>query len=456
MLLHLILGPLLLLSGGVHRDSPEQALEDQAALGKHELLIVQTLRELRDPQHAPLEELALRLRPHAGDQLELLVGILASRQVPALDQEVQILSEVQRSLILMTLEQMDAGKAALYLRKLPAKVSGPAEASARVELMGSIGSREDLDAIFLLMQETWLPKPAEEAPAPSLGRAERETLRRAVSSIAQRDSGTFDHLKHRWPGLHPEIQTELVLSMGSLRNPLGFGVLEAALKEQGPLSISALAQLPKLGRHPFLNRNEDMRQAVRPYLSDSTAHISAACQALGVLGDMDSISMLIEHLGHAEEQVSQAAYWALGQLSGQSFPRDAQRWRFWHDSELIWMRTQKEATLQKLHSPDAQVAARAAQLCNQHPLVYDELEASVERLLRSRNQDSQGTGMRLAQRHGMRWALPAVIEELEHPDPALAALALEAAQALSGTDLGSDPKPWSHYLLEHAFLFRNR
>lgn len=456
MLLHLILGSLLVLTGGVYRDSPKQSFEDQAAASKHGALIVQSLRGLRDPGHAPLDELAHRLRPHAGDQLELLVKILATRQVPGLGEEAQTLSEVQRSLILMLLEGIDAAKTSQFLRKLPTKIKGRAEASARIELLGSIGSREDLDMVFALAQESWLSKQGQVAAPVSLRHSERATLRRAVSSIVQRDSGSFDHLKHRWPSLHQQIQTELVLCVGNLHNPLGFDVLEVALLEDGPLASSALAQLPKLGKHPSLRRNEDLRRAVRPYLSGSDSHARAACQALGVLGDMESIAKLIELLDHQAQQVAQAAYWALGQLSAQDFPMDAQRWQFWHNAELLWVRSEKEAALRELHSADPLVAARAAELLNQHPLVFDDLEDSVERLLRSASHASQAIGMRLAQRRGMLWALPALIEELDHPDPQLAATALKAAQALSGSSLDAEEKLWSHYLQEHAYLLSNR
>jgi hypothetical protein len=416
--------------------------------------VIEILRSLRDPEHAAPADLALLLLPYANEQLPLLAKILKSRKVPGGAGEAQSLSEVQRDVLLMTIGMLEPARAREFFLERSGAGLAEGQMLTRVELLGALGDRAQLEEVFEIANQTWLGHPGEGSSEETLKREERAVLGRALHSILARDEGSFNHIKQRWSLLHPELKTEILLAAGSSAHADAGGVLALVLKVDDPLAGLAIGQVKKLGGFIPLQFRSELRGFIRPFLSGDSKWVSEACQTLGTLGDTDSIGQLVELLEHEQPKVRDAAHWGLGQITGLSFAKDGSRWRFWHAREKQWTLANLDKTLQELRSGKPERAAHALATLVQHPLAHDALDRSVIDLIRGRNPQLKLLGIRMASERRLPEELPHLIELFDDSDQSVREAAWAAACTLSGLDAVPGSKLWREFLGLHSYLVR--
>ena len=109
------------------------------------------------------------------------------------------------------------------------------------------------------------------------------------------------------------------------------------------------------------------------------------------------------------------------------------------------MRSEKAESFRLLHSNDARIAGKAAESLKKHPLAFDELENSIEMLLRNQRITIQLVGVQLAAARNLVWALPVLVEMFSDRDQELSAQAFRAACSISGLSAPIDSKLWDEF-----------
>ena len=254
-----------------------------------EAVVVETLRLLRDPGHPPVEELVPGFTESARYVPGLLFDVLVERRVPA-DEDVpaQRLSVFQRDLVVAGFEQM--GRTFVYhaIGDRLQEAADLAERRATVEVLGAIGTGDDLMRVFELAL-------AEDEHRTDRGMA--EAFRRTISSILRRDPRAFGRLTRSWRSEREELHPTLVLAVGDSARPEALEFIADVILWDEDLSVVAMAQIPRVGMSEEEHLNEELRVRLRHYLDpEQPAHCRTACLGLAELKDTDAIPYLIDLL----------------------------------------------------------------------------------------------------------------------------------------------------------------
>jgi hypothetical protein len=396
--------------------------------------VVRILRTLRDPDHAPIAELAPGFTRVSRHMPEYLFEMLETGVVPDEGEGEQLLSIYQRELILAAYAEMGRS-AALGKLRTAMQAEELSARQASVFVYSAVGSDEDLSRVF----EFALVDPEVER----LGAAMTEAVRLAATSILAREpSGGFRWIERNWRNLEEPLLIELVMAVGDTRDPRGLELLAEVMLWREELVGVAIAQVRKLGRALDEGLNDEIATSLRLQLDGEPPNIRAACHAIASLRDLESIPILIELLEHEERGVGDAAHSALRSMTEMAFPAVPRLWSHWYTEEQRWDFRQKQRAFDELLSRDLELVERAAAEIRRHPLAHDDLTAAVPRLLASPRPEIAQYGCKLALELGELRTVPFLIDSIQEDGGELGEEAWQTARALTGWDLPRDFNVW--------------
>lgn len=398
--------------------------------------MVDTLRLLRDPNHPPIESLAPDFT-EAGRQVPgLLFDVLVARRVPASeDVPSQGLSIFQRDLILASYEEM--GRSFVY-HTIGERLQEPveiAERRAAIEVLGAIGTSDDLLRVFDLALTD-----DEERTSRGMDAA----FRCSIAGILERDPRAFHRLSRSWRSEREELQATLVLAVGDSGSSDALEFLADVILWDEDLAVVAMAQIPRVGRSEDEHLNEELRVRLRHFLDPGQpGHCRSACLALAELEDTEAIPYLIDLLAsdYADAGIKTNATRALQTITGLRFPPDVRRWNHWYEGELNWMRRERAREFRRIMSHDEVQVAKGLREVAKHPFAKDELIHTLRSILIDRNEEVRVLACKALADHGNDHVVPWLIDALEDSDPEVRYAAWEALKKLTGLEL--TPLEWA-------------
>jgi len=382
-------------------------------------------------------ELRRRLTLLPGEELPRLFRLaVEGRLVLAPNGEVLPLDEVG----------LDAVRAALAVRPRRELVTfldglsrAPLELRERLEahrLFSVAGGGEHLRLLLRLSLVPGDGLPPQELRASFVG---------ALAAVLKRDELALEQI----PSLFAESPPGLVGS-----------VIEAVAEVTGPHATQVLARL--LGRVPGLDGlllgrlaqradsadlcDEFVLDGLRRYLRHADpVLVVAACRALAVLGDDGAVEELIVLLERGDERVRAASGAALTTLSGLSFGLDVERWSSWFQDEQRWWNERAETELARVEGARGAEYVRAARAVLEHRLHRDRIAEAFVQALGRRAADEVWLACRALGELRSRVSLAALVECLEHEDPAVREAAWRALQAITGEALPAESASWARF-----------
>ncbi|MEW6746422.1 MAG: HEAT repeat domain-containing protein [Planctomycetota bacterium] len=251
-----------------------------------------------------------------------------------------------------------------------ARDENPHVRAAAVEDLGTLDSPAMVEQILEAARDR--DARVIEAAARALGRMKSaESLEAVLSGLSSSDA---------------RMRRAALLGVGRLEVPLPAAVaLVAPLVESGDEQIRRAA-IQALSRHagkeqaaPFVKALEDPLPALRVLAAEALGKLKvteaalplcarlddadwavrkAAAEALGRLRVRESIQPLLEHFESAEGLLVEVMYQALVAVTGQNFPLDRARWRWWWDEYGAGYRLLTDEEIEDAKRRSAEAIAR--------------------------------------------------------------------------------------------------
>ena len=396
--------------------------------------IVRILRGLRDRDHQPLEELLPAFTAAGRGVPHDLHDMLVTGRVLDLGDGVQVLSVIQRRLILDAYGELGG---AFLRRELGTRLSAPADPAERraaVRTLGVIADAYDLETLL-----DFAHVEGEER----LDRDMDGALREATAAILRRDSRAFDRLQSMWRSTPIEVRGALLAGVGATRDPRSLELVKEVIAWHADDVGQAIAQVPKIGASSDQRLNDELAFHLRSFIGpDRPSHMRAAILAVAALDDLESIPLLIELLDHESRGVRQNSLWALRDLTGQNYSSDAKRWSYWHAREVEWSRREQGKLFRQVVSRDAAEVMQALREISKHPLARHELGIASRTLARHRSHLARAEFCRTAAKLACREAIAHLVDLLADPSQLVSRAAWEALVEITGEDLPAEPGAW--------------
>ncbi len=395
---------------------------------------VSTLRSLRAADHPPVATLAPAFANTTSGQAWFLFDVLESGVVPDVGEGSQLLSAVQRALVLESFTVRGRAAVLAELEQRLRRAASTAERRAAMHVWGAIGAADDLEALLELARPT-----GDQTPPPRY----RDVVRSAVASLLGRDKRGFEPLGRLWEECSDGVLLGLVEAIGDVRDPAGLELLVKVLSWRPALAAATLAQVRKIGPSPDERFNDELVLVLRAQLdAEDPAHTRVLVEALVALNDLESVEPLIEFLEHEDDGLRRTAHWGLRELTGLPFALDAKRWTHWLATERRWLQAEKTRVFRDLFSDDFGDVRRAMSEIRRHPLAREELSVSLAVLLRDELPAVRLLACDTARELGDVRLVTHLVEHLEDESPAVADAALAAARGLTGFDLPANVEAW--------------
>jgi hypothetical protein len=428
-------------SGAVQEgSSPQEAVQEAPRLwSAQERAAIQLLRSLRKKVRPPDEELASRLSDKGDALVPFFFDVLQARAVPAHDEGLpQKLSEIQENVILLTMGHLDRNVVLGHVTSRMALELDTEQVAGRrlaaIACLGAAGRGNDFTALFEL---------ALTSDEHELDRRREEALRRAATSILERDPKGFEQLTYLRRITRPELLPTLVAAVGDTRDGSGLAFLSEVAYWHPNLILDVMCQVRLVGKSSIESVNDAMRVRLRPYLDEAQpGPCRAAIMALTTLLDVDSIGPMIALLDSEDAGLRGNALWALRTVTGLALSPSRETWARWHQGELFWLVRQKASEFQHLRSNDPATVASALRAILTHPLALGELRSALPELLQNRWPAIRTLACRtLAELHAGE-SVSKLVWALEDKDRGVADAAYLALKQLTGLDLPRDPSAW--------------
>lgn len=396
---------------------------------------IRLLRSLRSKQRPSEEELVAQLSLPGEGLLPLLFEVLLRRVVPPLDGgEEQILSEIQETIVLRTLEGYDRETVLGHLEPRLAAGSEPRLRHSAMLVLGHAGRANDLMQLFELAL------PSSEL---ALERPMARALERAVAALVRRVPEAIEQLIQLRRITRSELFPSLIAAVGAAGDPRGLAYLAEVLYWSEPLALDVLSQVPRLGPSGEVSLDEPMRARLRVFLApDRPGHCRAAITALTALLDLESVGTFIGLLSAEDRGLRENAHWALKQLTGLAYSPTPETWSRWHQSELSWMVRSRAPEFHRLLQGDAAEAADALRTILVHPFARGELCATLPELLKSRHATLRELACRSLGELEVVSATEKLVWTLEDPVVEVRQAAHAALRRLTRLDLPLEPIAW--------------
>ena len=402
--------------------SPHGAQANRRVEADPHALLVRELATLQGGERA--WDVAQRLAAIGPRAAEAVLAALARTAVAAHDAELArqpeplVLGAREREALLMSAHQI--GRPAFAT--LWSEAAASSDASLRcavIELVGVVGDGEDLRVALTAAS----PADGERADPRAV-----EALEEAALALVNRDSMNRSPFRAAILSAPPELATRLIraVARGGDRRALDF--LGDLLGFDARLDLPLLSQIAALAR---TLDSVEARQGERlyGYLANKDRQLArAAAVALGELGDVGALDLLLDASAASDRGLSGAAFRALEQVTAMKLPHRTERWRSWLASEREWKQLRYPQLTRDLTSSSAPRIAAALREFAAHPLEREHLAVLVTPFV-----DHEDTGVRLAacrtlQALGPAYARLALERATSDADPQVAAAASAALQ----------------------------
>jgi len=382
-------------------------------------------------------QLQQRIVESGRDAVAAQLDILLRNRVPETSPKdgPQVLSDVQRELLLSALGQMPANAVCQELEARLAKT--PDERAAKLGAMRALGVVGDANALaqLIALAPRKSATPDEVLPLPS-----REALCSATTTLLRR-------LPAAWPALAAALRTTdasaarpLLDALGSTRDPRALAILLEVARTNAKLKWQAAGLVPRCGSslnaeldRQFLEwvRNE-LQSAEPPY-----ARTLLAC--VGALDDGAWVPTLIERLEDENSGIREEALCGLRRISGLAYAMDPSPWRAWYETESRWHAQQRPKLLAQFASAETPKVLGAVREYSQHRTRRGELADELVRVLEHAKPEVRTLVISVLEQLGSPAACPALTGMLRDSDKRVVEAAWRALRAISGIELPHDP-----------------
>jgi HEAT repeat protein len=385
--------------------------------------------QVAPPDGALTEELAL----HAGNELPRVLDALCEHRAPgAADEKELPLSPALQALFANALAKLPQKEVLAALEKNLGGKTDDAARRARLQVLGYVGTAEELPHVFELALHE-----GETAIAPALA----AELRATFAGILVRDPEVAEaRLLSGWKRLGEPLLEPLVLAVGDTGDPRGVELLTEIAIWKDELAPVAIAQIRAMGPSPAEHVNMALLDLVHSRLNTArTDRAQTLLVVMGELSDFGSVPMLIERLEDDHPGTRMSALWALQRMTGLQMPGNSQLWKRWLEKELSWAQLERDQTIERLGSRSRAEAVAAAQEIARHRYERPLLSQAVAGALESPDPE-----VRLAVCHALSaLGSPAAGDALqlarEDPDPRVAQAATSAWLTIQGVAESAPP-----------------
>jgi hypothetical protein len=420
-------------------EAPAQATAQATALGfalaPEHLSIAAALRAARSPDAPSADQLAARIAGCGPGALGAQLDLLVARRVPQCgpDDQPQILSVPQRVILLDGLARMGSARARAELEtRLAAAPRDPALALAAVDVLGAVGSVDDLRRLAELA-------PRRGAEERALTREARSSLRAAGASILRRSDAAWRAWATGVCSVDPAAGRELLDAVGEVRDPRALGVLHQVARCRPELEDHAIALAA--GCAPSTDaalRADFAAWALNALAGARRERARLLLRALGAHDDGEAVPALIGTLTHEDRALRQAARDALHAMTGLGLPADASAWGAWYELELRWNENERARCRELLASRQRETVAGVLREYAARRVHRSRLAGDVEPLLGAADPTVRRLACMTLRELRAPGSCQALAGALADPDPAVARTAWEALCAISGLELPQD------------------
>ena len=308
-----------------------------------------------------------------------------------------------------------------------------------IQLMGEVGNVRGLGLLL------------EELSTASRGWQRVPELQRRIEAglvtAMARESGSFHDLRNSIAEIDVALLIPVSRALACDGRETAVNLLVEMLDRDPELDLAVLAALGELDPRQAALADGTRAHAVRPYLASSVPRARArAAVALGELHDEYSFGPLVALLDDPEPAVRRAALRALRELSGLRWPPDAERWKRWYRSEVLWLDQLAQVMARRSRAAEPAEAIAAMRQLSSHPLFRAELSPELVGCLRHPETAVAVGAAHALRRLGDPASIPALITALDDPRSAVANVVHQGLSALSGEDLPPDPEAWHRWL----------
>lgn len=297
-----------------------------------------------------------------------------------------------------------------HLREL-AQEDVPASALVfGVQLLGDFGGRQDLGLLLELGDA-------------GVAAGSRDELTKAYESsllrILARNRDALEEIVFSFPATPDALLDATVTSLGALSSHAALDCLSGLLGAHPRGTARVLAEIARLGsrlRHPV---PPTVCHRVRLWLEQDDELLKVlTADALGALGDIESIPRLMEYLDEWPGARTPAAK-ALRAIAGVSRAGRPESWRTWYADELDWWEGEAQRQFTQLRSLDPAVVFNAVRLVVPHRWRRHEVASELVVVLDRPEFELVSIACKGLAHLGSPVAVSELIELLEHEDAAV-------------------------------------
>jgi HEAT repeat protein len=401
------------------------------------LRIAAALREARRASPNDKPQLLQRIVESGRDAIAAQVDILLRNRVPETNPKdgPQILSEVQRELLLSALGQMPANAVRKEIEARLAKTPDDREANlGAIHALGVVGEADDVAQLVALV-----PRKTDD-PELALPFASRDTLRSATTTLLRRIPSAWPALATVLRKTDPSTARPLLDALGSTRDPRALGILLEVARTNAKLKWQAAGLAPRCGSSLNAELDRQFLEWVRNELPNAEppyARTLLAC--VGALDDGAWVPTLIERLEDENSGIREEALGGLRRISGLAYPMDPKAWRTWYETETRWHTVQRPKLLLQFASAETPKVLAAVREYSQHRTRRGELADELLRVLEHSKPEVRIQVISVLEQLGSPVACPALLGLLRDDDKRVVEGAWRALRAISGIELPHDP-----------------
>jgi HEAT repeat protein len=400
------------------------------------LRVAAALREARRASPGSGAQLQQRIIGSGRDAVAAQVDILLRNRVPETSPKdgPQILSEVQRELLLGALAQMPQQTVRQELDARLAK--SPEEVSARlgvIHALGVVGKADDLARLVELA-----PRKAEN-PELDLTYSSRQALRNATVALLRRLPQAWQELAAVLRTADPGAATTLLDALGNARDPRALRILLQTARSSPQLKWKAASLVPACGSSLNAETDREFLAWVRAeFQLAQPAYARTLLAAVGTLDDGDWIPTLIERLVDENSGIRSESLAALQRISGLGFPADPAPWRNWYEAESRWHAQRRPQLAKQLSSIETPKIVSAVREYSEHRTRRAELAEELVKVLEHAKPEVRGLVISVLEHLGSPAACSALVALTRDSDAKVGEAAWHALHAISGIELSRD------------------
>ena len=374
------------------------------------------------------------------DSLPSLCAVLwqepAAKRLREDGQQDRPLAPGERRALMEAIKRHGPAPVTSFARRLAGKGAPAADITRAIQLL----QRADQAATIPVLVEIF------EGIDPACRRnpAVRGSFNNTLLAIFQRDLETTSVLAACWPAMSSAVRNHVLQGLAHSRSVELLGFLQDVLASDHSLEPVIIQRIADLGpAAPGRVRSATLRR-IRGHLGGRrVALCRAATSCVGALNDRESVSKLLDLVGHRDRSIASGADGALRRITGLRIPQSAEGWQHWYESEQSWMAGAATDLLRTAQSDDEQKAVAAIHEIARHPLFAAELAEELAPALQSSSPWVRRTVCQALAKLRCRECLPKLVDCLRSEEDAQVRAAVhETLSAITGLQLPPDPASW--------------